>query len=536
MINQVVPNSVQNRTFSDFNQPKNGWYLSTSKEKESHKLGMKIAAGAMFAGFGILALMKGALHKTANKYLEKLKFKLEEKVAKGGSLKNFYRQSAKYVSSFVQKSESINNITSLKDVLFQKFMFGKNGEKRFTRKIHETITNAFNRISRNTVNSSYAKTHKKFANLNEYMTALNSKILQEHPEYAKEIAAINRRILRVNSGLEKGFGINARNRRQEKLEKVTEGLFDHFWNLSFSDTKNFRSKKMWQTFIAEDYMLPYKMKTSNEVELLRQAITHDILDSCKAAVKVLDNVQKSVNANDVQSNEILAILRNNISKYKKLSGDNETLKRVTLNKEILDNLQKLSETFNKNASKYNYSEEAVTSMSNYVREVEEIISKNSKGELQEILTAYKKILPRKDYLRLRRHVMKAVKSLDKSIEIETVQYVDKARDLKLGSAPTDIISIIGTVGIVGWFLGKSKDKDQRISSSLRYGIPAIGAIATTLYGTARLVSGGKSMALGLISGKIMNIIGEKVDDTRKKYSLDVSLQNKTIIKPQPDTV
>ena len=175
-------------------------------------------------------------------------------------------------------------------------------------------------------------------------------------------------------------------------------------------------------------------------------------------------------------------------------------------------------------------------MSNYVREVEDIISKNSKGELQEILTAYKKILPRKDYLRLRRHVMKAVKSLDKSIEIETVQYVDKARDLKLGSAPTDIISIIGTVGIVGWFLGKSKDKDQRISSSLRYGIPAIGAIATTLYGTARLVSGGKSMALGLISGKIMKIIGEKVDDTRKKYSLDVSLQNKTIIKPQPDTV
>ena len=87
-------------------------------------------------------------------------------------------------------------------------------------------------------------------------------------------------------------------------------------------------------------------------------------------------------------------------------------------------------------------------------------------------------------------------------------------------------------------MGKSKDKDERISASLKYGIPAVGAIATSLYSTAKLVSGGKSLALGLISGWVMNIIGNYVDKTRKNYSLNVSLQNinKVSTKPQPDKV
>ena len=130
----------------------------------------------------------------------------------------------------------------------------------------------------------------------------------------------------------------------------------------------------------------------------------------------------------------------------------------------------------------------------------------------------------------------AAKSLDKSIDTEIVQYFDKSRDLKLGSAPTDVLSILGTVGAIGWFLGKADNKDDKISASLKYGIPALGAIATSLYCTARLISGGKSMAFGLISGWLMNKAGEAVDNTRKKYSLDISLKNKTILKPQSDKV
>ena len=199
-------------------------------------------------------------------------------------------------------------------------------------------------------------------------------------------------------------------------------------------------------------------------------------------------------------------------------------------------LESPSGNFKEMSSKFNYNQDAVKSISTYVSEVEDIISKSSKGELQEILTAYKSILPRNEYLKLKSKVESAVKSLDKSIDTETIQYFDKARDLKLGSAPTDVLSIIGAVGAVGYYLGHAENKDERTSVSLKYGIPAIGAIATSLYCTARLVSGGKALLFGLLSGWAMNKAGVLVDDTRKKYSVDISFKNKTLVKSQPDKV
>ena len=235
----------------------------------------------------------------------------------------------------------------------------------------------------------------------------------------------------------------------------------------------------------------------------------------------------------------MASLRNNLNKYKKFSDDEHLAQRNNAIKVIKNNLKQLSISFAENSKKYGYNEDAVKSISSYVAEVEDIISKSSKGELQEILTTYKAYLPRNEYLKLKSKVQSAIKSLDKSIDIETVQYVDKARDLRLGSAPTDVLSIVGTVGAVGYYVNKADGKDEKISASLKYGIPAIGAIATSLYCTARLISGGKAMFFGLISGWAINKVGEAVDNVRKKYSLDVSFHAKDVkdmFKPQSDKV
>lgn len=429
MINQVVSNSVHKRTFSDFHEPKNGWYLAENhhekEKKRKLKYGKTIAAGALVAGFGTLALMKGAVPKTASKYLEKLKVKLEAKIAKGSSLENFYRKSVERIEAFIQKTQSINNITSLKDVLFQKLMFKTN----FTRNIHESITGVFTRIGRKTVNSAYSKTSDKFSKLNEYIINLNDNIIRSNPNKKQVIASINAKVAQLNEHLEKGFGINARNDRLKTMNEASEDLFKYFWNASFGDIKNFKSKEMYQTFIAEAKMTPHKKEMTQKTDEL----------------------------------------------YKVLSDD-------------------------------------ITS----------------------ILSDYEKILSKREYRELQLKLESAQNSLKKSIKTETVEFFDKVRDLKLGSAPTDVLSILGTVGAVGWFLGKSKDKDERISASLKYGIPAVGAIATSLLCTAKLISGGKALVFGLISGWLMNKAGEVVDDTRKKYKLAVSVQNRSVLKPQSD--
>lgn len=545
MINQVLSvNTAQTRAFSNFSQPKNGYYINApfneeEKKENNHKLGKTIAISALVVGFGTLAVLSGGLNKGTAKLLNRWKLKLEQKMAKGSRFKNFYRFTAGKIDTFLAKTESINNFTTLKDVAFQRLMWGKDGSRSFTRKIHEGVTKFFDRISRKTVNSSYSNTYDKFAGLTEYFASVNEKILSRRgndPKYANIIENINRRIATVNTNLDKGFGINARNERLKEIQKASDGLFEFFWDASLSDVRNFKSKNMWQSFIAEDYLIPAKLQLGNRAGLLRQTITHDINDNYKATIKALDNIQKFVNPSDMSTNDILNSLRNNLNKYKKLSGKEEIVQRNELNKEIITNLRKLGDNFTEMSSKYNYNSDAAKAISKYVSEVENIISKSSKGELQEILTLYKGILPRSEYLKLKAKVNSAIKSLDKSIDIEAIQYFDKARDLKLGSAPTDVLSILGAVGAVGYYLNKAESKDDKYSVSLRYGIPAIGAIATSLYCTARLVSGGKAMLFGLLSGWVMNKAGVVVDDARKKYSLDVSLHNREILKPQPDKV
>lgn len=542
MINQVVPNSApKSGAYCEFSQPQKGWYLNTpdiadikkEEAKKEKKNGRKIVIGALAVGFGTLALMKGAFSKTFAKNLDKLRTKLELKSAKGGNMSGFYRSVSKKITSFINKSESINNITSLKDILFSKLMFGT----KFTENIHKGITRFFNKISRNTVNSSYAKTQKKFANLNEYMTSVNERILERKPNdraAAEAIQRIQERISKVNFAYETGFGINARNSRLARIKEACSGLFDYFWGKSFKDLKNFRSKNMYQTFIAEGYMLPHKMDMQSEVGLLRQALTHDINDTYKATSQALDNIKKYINPYDIQTNEVLTKIRGKLRDYKDLSGNEEMIQREKLIREISEQLKQLSSTYQKQAQKHGYNSNAVNDLAEYIKEVESLISKSEKGELQEILTEYKKILPRREYLKLRGKVQEAINSLDSSIETETVKYTDKARDLVLGSAPTDVLSILFGVGTVGWFLGKSKNSDERTSATIKYGIPAIGAIVTSLYNTARLVSGGKSMAIGLFSGWIMNRIGVQVDNWRKQYYIDLSLQDKDIVKPQSD--
>lgn len=432
----MCPNTVQRSAFKEFQQPKNGYYMPAPKEEETkkkgHTLGITIAASALVIGFGTLALMKGIVPKNLTKHLDKWKLILEKKIEQGSRFKDFYSKALDVVNNLKDKSSSINNITSLKDVIFKRLMCGKNGKRPFTAKIHSGITAFFNKISRNTVNSSYAQTQKRFAALNDYLTTVNQRILRQNPSSSEIIEKIEKNITTINSQYEKGFGITARNNRLQSMQKALDELFEKFWGKSFGNLKeNFRSKNMYQSFIAEEMLKPAKAQLIENTGISKKAL----------------------------------------------------LKHIST---MLEN--------------------------------------------------YKSVLSKKEYTRLQKRIKSVMKSLDSSIENETNRYFDKARDMKLGSAPTDVLSIVTGLGAVGWYTAKAKDKDERISATLRYGIPAIGTIATSLYCSARLISGGKALGFALLSGLLINKCGAAVDNFRKKYSLDVSFKNKTLLKPQSDAV
>ncbi len=574
MINSVsgVNNNINTSPFSTFSTAKNAYYLTSlqeidkvkdgGEEGKTRKLSKSIAIGALIAGFGTLALVRGFASKNTGKFLNKLKLRLEQKVAniKAGKtvskFEEFYIISLRGIESFLKKSESINNITSWKDVGFQRLMWGKNGTRKITRKMHEAVTGLFEKIGRNTVISSYNTANKRFENFAFKLGNINTELLNQPGAMAKRYNVNGREysltellrqasdlVTSININLENGFGKSARNSRYNEMKKSVNGLFDYFWGKNFRTLKSLGSKDVWQTFIADDYIKADKMKMANEVSKLRQTITHDILDNYKATNTALDNIDKFLDPADKSSREVIRRLRNSLNSYKKLSGNNEVQERVAINHIIMEDLQKLSENYFELSSKYKYSEDAVRQVSGYINEVRALISKNDKGALQELLTIYKAILPRNEYLKLKKEAYKSVKSLDKAIDLETVQFYDKLRDLVLGSAPTDVLSILFSIGAIGYGLTKADSRDEKISVTLKSGIPVVAAVGTSLYCSAGLVSGSKAILIGLLSGAIMNRVGIYVDDMRKnmkaKRQQNISPQNEIDIeaaKIQPKTV
>jgi len=167
---------------------------------------------------------------------------------------------------------------------------------------------------------------------------------------------------------------------------------------------------------------------------------------------------------------------------------------------------------------------AKAKLQNNVNPYKEKITKN----MDEILNIYKEALPENEFLKIQKQAQSSMKSLNKSINTETNKLFDKLRDLEIGSAPTEILGLVTTTGAIGWGLTKAENKDERTSVALKYGIPAFGAILTSLYCTMGLISGGAALFLGLTAGGALNKIGEAADEFRKKFN-----ESPTTI-PKPD--
>ena len=149
--------------------------------------------------------------------------------------------------------------------------------------------------------------------------------------------------------------------------------------------------------------------------------------------------------------------------------------------------------------------------------IKDMIDDKARGELQDMLSIYYKIAPLElDKTGAFYSVIKTVKSFDKSVNLECVEFFDKVRDLRLGSAPTDILTLLFSSVALSLGLGYAKNKDDRTSIMFKSGIPVLGGIATAMYTATKLVSGGKSLALGFLAGFVLNKIGSVADTIYKR--------------------
>lgn len=502
-----------------------------NKKSKAKKIGLGAAIGAITTSLIVFAFTKG-MPKNTYKYLESIIDRLDNKIAirkingENDALTEFYLKAINKLKKFGEKSQSINNFTSYKDIIFMKMM----DKTKFTKKIHTKITSVFEKMARNTVNRSYKRTQTKFSNLFELYSNMNKKIVDHTRKVtingvtktaAEWVDEINIRQGKIKDGLDKICTPKARQDRYERTLKAVENLEEQVIDRTFSgmdkantmkqNMEGLKNSPMHQSFIAEDILQPEKTAILNEVNKTRHIIANDITDNYKAATEILNEISVHINPKDRASLDILKQLQAHLTEYKKLSGVTEKEFRAILNKEISKTMKSLTERMAETSEKFKYDTDTISKVSEFTNNVEKSLMQNGeKGEFQEILTIYKALLPNSKYNKVKNNTNSAIKTLDKAMYTENSDFFDKVRDLKLGSAPTDILTILGGLGGAAIGITKAEDKDERISATLTYGIPILGTIATSVALTMSLIGGFKSIAIGLLSGQIMSEIGKKL--------------------------
>ena len=421
---------------------------------------------------------------------------------------------ARFLDKTLMRSQILVNFSAMKDSLSNKI----------ARWLHmgplcDKLTQTWDRLATKAVTSNYDKCKKSLLKTND--TVLNklkeieknedlSKIIQVNDKNytLKEVLDLIRQNIRdANSTYNKNFSIDAFNVRKEILTGRLKGLNDKFYE-AYTDL-NYYKEGQFTRFTVEEWLAPIKASYQNYILNNKTIISNNIDDKFNVTYKLLKNLDKLIAPEDTKTRSVLKDIFNQLKEYKQLSGADEISSRERINKEIGNKLQIIIEQVKKNPT---YQASTIKEINGAIPNIIKAINRGQKGKLQETLTYLKAVLPRNEYIKIRKQIYDTTNKLNKVTNAESDLYFDKIRDITLGSAFTDIVfgmlTPLATMGIV---IAADDTKNERISTTLKLGIPLIGGIATSTAFLFLLASGGKAMALSTLTGAILNRIGSFAD-------------------------
>lgn len=534
-INKKLPENQGQQTLGASQTPdqfiKNIKIITPEEARKTNNtkiIGLSIAGATVATAAAVFAIVRGGGSRKILQISNKLKLYFEKQLEKAkingkeqDIMDKAYISGIKLVDGMAKKSEAVNNFTTFKDLLFEKIM----RLTKFTGNIHRKIGKTFERIGRRSVISQYANAEDSLIKaqttshrtLRQYLNANSDQIINingiqlPRKEWAKRIKAQDGEIQNL---FEEHFTANALMKRYYTIKQISTKLKN-----DLSKLMSFWSRDVYNKFIADSKIVEGREALQKEVWGKRRLLSYTQPEMIKSAENSLDNITKLTQASDKTSIGYIKSLKHDMKEFVQKPNSREELKN-----KILQTIRELSSSVKENKDEF-ITKEIGEKMTAELANMTKTLTDYKQGKIQDILEIYKNLLPEKEYKVVEKYYTQGVKSLDKSIKIETEDFVNKLRDLAMGSAPTDMLSMISSIGALGYYLAKADDNDQRTSIALKYGIPALAAVGVPLYCNAKLFSGTKGLAIASVATFIVNRIGTYADNKVKKHKAAKLQQN-----------
>jgi len=484
------------------------------KTNNTRIIGLSIAGVTVVTAGGVFALMRGGGNRKLLHFLKTLRSYLEKQLesAKIGersfdAIDKTYVGCIKVIDTIAKRSEAINNFSTFKDLLFEKIMNITN----VTGLIHRKTTELFEHVGRKSVVSHYNKTEDKIFSLQIHSRrarhllddASDNPVIIDGVELNKSkwLEKIKEKDIELQNLYEKHFTSPALKKRYSSIKQIADDL-----KVNLSKLKTFFSSDMYSKFIADFKIDTDRKILQNEVLQQRRQLSYSEPEMIAFSDNSLNNIVKLVSYKDKPNIDLLKAVKHGLKDYLKHPERKNFIKQ-----EITKNLETLKLNVNTKNTVHQLNQDDTKQILQEIQTIENSLTSYAPGKVQEILNIYKHLLPPQEYKSLEKAYLGGIASLDKSIKFETEDFVNKLRDLSLGSAPTDMLSMISGIAIMAYFLGKSDNKEQRTSIALKYGFPAIAGIAVSLYSNAKLYNGTKGLIIASVSSWILNRIGSEAD-------------------------
>lgn len=472
--------------------------------------GVSIGGALLLGVIGFACLSKGtsgSLYKRMKRYSLNLKRKSYDLATnyKNLTIKQKLKLGlARTIEPVPKCLEASSNMNVFKDG-FTMFMMKK---LRLT-KVVNGINGVFKNIVLKTKNSAYKDAELSNVKFCSYL----EKLSKDSRAQGKGLENFGENIARSYS---ESFSLQNHYNRSENIWESLSNLHERVWNSFkiFSKKDNIFNKTNRQrlkSYITMDMCEPERRKVLELLKNNKSALSNNIADNHHVLKETLNNLKTHIDPGDARAVKLMHNLEGAIVKYEKLGGANESLERQELCKETMTIIRRLKSHLN--VSKDFDAEKLLEPFSKVLD-----TNTSKKGQVQEALTELKEIFGKnsKEYKEAKKLADEFNKNMNNAISTEMTAY-EKFAELQMGSAPTDILGILAPTALGTALVIRAKDKDQRITNTLTQGIPILGGIGTAYYGTTRMLTGPTNMALGLISGALLSVIGSKVDEMYKNY-------------------